>query len=80
MTLKEFIETNPAIMPDGPLNKVYGPSGMIETYEANKDKSDRILLWYFHNFGTYYSLRSIVVDAKGNVIEKNRYENQISRN
>ena len=53
---------------------------MLENYELNKDKSDRILLWYFHNFGTYYSLRSIVVDAKGNVVEKNRYENQISRN
>ncbi len=80
MTLKEFIETNPAIMPDGPLNRVFGPSGMLETYEANKDKSNRILLWYFHNFGTYYSLRSIVVDDKGNVIQKNWYENRISRN
>lgn len=80
MTLKEFIETNPAIMPDGPLNKVFGPSGMLDTYEASKDKSKRILIWYFHNFGTYYSLRSIVVDDKGNVIQKNWYENQISRN
>ena len=80
MTLKEFIETNPAIMPDGPLNKVFGPSGMLDTYEASKDKSKRILIWYFHNFGTYYSLRSIVVDDKGNVIQKNWYENRISRN
>jgi hypothetical protein len=80
MTLKEFIETNPAIMPDGPLNKVYGPSGMIENYELNKNKSDRILIWYFHNFGTYYSLRSVVVNDKGIVLEKDRYERQISRN
>lgn len=80
MTLKEFIETNPAIMPDGPLNRVFGPSGMLDTYEASKDKSKRILIWYFHNFGTYYSLRSIVVDDKGNVIQKNWYENRISRN
>jgi len=47
MTLKEFIETNPAIMPDGPLNRVFGPSGMLDTYEANKDKSNRILCGTF---------------------------------
>jgi hypothetical protein len=81
MTLKDFIEKNQAIiMPDGPLNTVFGPSGMLKAYEENKDKSKRILIWYFHNFGTYYSLRSIVVDDKGYVIEKNWYENQISRN
>jgi hypothetical protein len=80
MTLKEFIQTNPNIMPDGPLNKVYGPSGMIEKFELNKDKSDRIMIWYFHNFGTYYSLRSIVVNDKGIVLQKDTYERQISRN
>lgn len=80
MTLKEFIETNKFIMPDGPLNKVYGPSGMMETYESNKDKSKRILIWYFHDYGSYSSLRSVVVDDKGNVLEKDWYERQISRN
>ena len=80
MTLEEFIKTNPAIMPDGPFNKVFGPSGMLETFNLNKDKSKRILIWYFHDFGKHYSLRSVVVDDKGNVLEKNWYENQISRN
>ena len=80
MTLKEFIETNTSILPDGPLNRVYGPSGMMETYELNKDKSKRILIWYFHDYGSYSSLRSVVVDDKGNVLEKDWYERQISRN
>ena len=80
MTLKEFIETNPNILPDGPLNKVYGPSGMIHTFEINKNKSNRIIIWYFHNFGSYSSLRSVIVNDKGIVLEKDHYERQISRN
>jgi len=80
MTLEEFIQTNPDIMPDGPLNKVYGPSGMMEIFNLNKNKSERIMIWYFHNYGFYYSLRSIVVNDKGIVVEKDWYERQISRN
>jgi hypothetical protein len=80
MTLEEFIQTNPNIMPDGPLNKVFGPSGMMEIFNLNKDKENRIMIWYFHNFGTYHSLCSIVVDNKGVLLEKNWYERKISRN
>jgi hypothetical protein len=80
MTLEEFIQTNPDIVPDGPLNKVFGPSGMMRIFNLNKNKSDRIIINYYHNFGTYYSLRFIVVDDKGIVLEKNSYERQISRN
>ena len=80
MTLEEFIKTNPNIMPDEPLNQVFGPSGMIHIFNLNKNKSDRIIINYYHNFGSHSSLCSVVVDVKGIVLEKNSYERQISKN
>ena len=80
MTLEEFIQTNPNIMPDEPLNQVFSPSGMMRVFNLNKNKSDRIVINYYHNFGSHSSLCSVVVDDKGIVLEKNSYERQISRN
>jgi hypothetical protein len=72
MTLEEFIKANSNfIKQDSPTNQVFGPSGMIAIFNLNKNISKKITIWYFHkNKENYYSLRSILVDDKGNVIKR----------
>lgn len=74
MTLREFLDSNPNIVPDSPFNQIFGPSGVMKSFEARKNNEKRIVLHYMHNYGNYCSLKTVVVDSDGNVLKKTRFE------
>lgn len=74
MTLREFLDNNPNVVPDGPFNQVFGPSGVLRNFESRRAKETRIILYYYHDDGTHCSLKTVVVDSDGNILKKNRYE------